>query len=378
MRDVEVAIVGAGVTGLSIAFHLRERRIGPVVVLDRAGVGAGASGVQPGGVRRQWSTRTHCLLAQESYGFYRELETRLEPAAKPVLEHCGYLFVAHSAPALAQLAANVALQNELGIPSEIVDPEQVADIVEGLDPSSLSGAAWCQTDGYFDKPQAVVEAFGEAAWREGATLELAEVAGITRDGTGWRLHHRGGELRAQHVVLAAGYDTPPLLAPLGIDLPIVKEQRFLFLSRPVGERLLEPLLVSSERHFAAKQLANGRVLASDLRANGDPVQREAGWRRTIRAGIEELTPMLSYVDFDLLIDGFYDTTPDHAEILGPVEGFPGLWLAAGFSGHGFMLAPAIGSALAAWIAGDDPEEPAASLMLDRFEAGSLELETQIV
>jgi sarcosine oxidase, subunit beta len=378
VREAEVAIVGAGVTGLSIAFHLRERRIGPVVVLDRAGVGAGASGVQPGGVRRQWSTRAHCLLAQESYGFYRELEMRLEPATNPVLEHCGYLFVAHSAPALMQLAANVALQNELGIPSEIVDPEQVATIVEGLDPSALSGASWCQSDGYFDKPQAVVEAFGEAAWREGAKLELAEVAGITRDGTGWRLHHQGGELRAQHVVLAAGYDSPPLLAPLGIDLPIVKEQRFLFLSRPVNERLLEPLLVSPERHFAAKQLANGRVLASDLRANGDPVHQEAGWRRTIRAGIEELTPMLSYVDFELLIDGFYDTTPDRAEILGPVDGFPGLWLAAGFSGHGFMLAPAIGSALAAWIAGDDPGEPAASLMLDRFETGGLELETQIV
>ncbi len=323
MREAEVAIVGAGVTGLSIAFHLRERRIGPVVVLDRVGVGAGASGVQPGGVRRQWSTRNHCSLAQQSYEFYRELELRLEPVAKPVLEHCGYLFVAHSAPALAQLAANVTLQNELGIPSEIIDPEQVAAIVEGLDPSSLSGAAWCQTDGYFDKPQAVVEAFGEAAWREGASLELAEVTGITRDGTGWRLHHHRGELRTQHVVLAAGYDSPPLLAPLGIDLPIVKEQRFLFLSRPVTERLLEPLLVAPERHFAAKQLANGRVLASDLRANGDPEHREAGWRQTIRSGVEELTPMLSYVDFDLLIDGFYDTTPDHAEILGPVGRVPG-------------------------------------------------------
>ena len=378
MREAEVAIVGAGVTGLSIAFHLRERRIGPVVVLDRVGVGAGASGVQPGGVRRQWSTRAHCLLAQQSYEFYRELEVRLASVAKPVLEHCGYLFVAHTAPVLAQLAANVALQNELGIPSEILDPEQVAEIVEGLEPSSLSGAAWCQTDGYFDKPQAVVEAFGEAAWREGAELELAEVAGIARDGTGWRLDLGGGELRAQHVVIAAGYDSPPLLAPLGIDLPIVKEQRFLFLSRPVSERLLEPLLVAPERHFAAKQLANGRVLASDLRANGDPEHQEAGWRRTIRVGIEELTPMLSYVDFDLLIDGFYDTTPDHAEILGPVDGLPGLWLAAGFSGHGFMLAPAIGSALAAWIAGDDPGEPATSLMLDRFESGSLELETQIV
>jgi len=378
VREVEVAIVGAGVTGLSIAFHLRERRIGPVVVLDRAGIGAGASGVQPGGVRRQWSTRAHCLLARQSHAFYLDIATRLEPATNPVLDNCGYLFVAHSEPMLRELSANVALQNELGIPSEIVGPERVAEIVEGLDPSSLTGAAWCQTDGYFDKPQAVVEAFGEAAMRDGARLEIAEVRKIRRDGEGWRLHHDGGELGAQHVVLAAGYDSPPLLTPLGIDLPIVKEQRFLFLSRPIRERLLEPLLVSSERRFAAKQLANGRVLASDLTANGDPLREQETWRRTVRNGIEELTPTLSYVPFDLLIDGFYDTTPDHAELLGPVERFPGLWLAAGFSGHGFMVAPAIGHALAAWIAGDDPGAPAASLTLDRFESGSLELETQVV
>jgi sarcosine oxidase subunit beta len=378
VRKVEVAIVGAGVTGLSIAFHLCERGVGPVAVFDRAGVGAGASGVQPGGVRRQWSTRPHCLLADESYGFYRDIGARLESATSPALEACGYLFVAHSASVLEQLGANVALQNEIGIPSEIVPPERVAEIVAGLDPSSLTGAAWCGTDGYFDKPQAVVEAFGEAAWRSGAQLEIAEVRRVAPDGEGWRVQLADGELDAQHVVLAAGYDTPPLVAGLGVVLPIVKEQRFLFLSRPIRERLLEPLLVSSERSFAAKQLANGRVLASDLSANGDPERNREKWWRTMRLGIEELTPMLSYVSFDLLIDGFYDRTPDHTEILGPVDGLPGLWLAAGFSGHGFMLAPAVGRALAAWIEGDDPGEPAAAFVLDRFADGSFELETQVV
>ena len=379
MRHVEVAIVGAGVTGLSIAFHLLERQVGPVLVLDRAGIGAGASGVQPGGVRRQWSTRDHCLLAAESYEFFQKLASRLQPATNPVLEPCGYLFVAHSAEALAQLRTNVALQNELGIPSEIADPAEVARIVPGLDPSSLAGAAWCRTDGYFDKPQAVVEAFAEASWRNGAELEIADVVGIEPDGAeGWRVRLGEGELAARNVVLAAGYDTPSLLAPLGIELPIVKEQRFVFLSRPIVERLLEPLVVSAERRFAAKQLANGRVLASDLTATSDPERLRETWRRTVREGIEELAPILSYVDFDLLIDGFYDTTPDHSEILGPVAGLPGLWLAAGFSGHGFMMAPAVGRSLAAWIAGDDPGEAASAFVLERFRGDGLELETQVV
>ena len=378
MRAAEVAIVGAGVTGVSIAFHLRERGIGPVVVLERSGVNAGASGVQPGGVRRQWSTREHCLLAHESYEFYRAFASHVKATPKPLLESCGYLFLAHSTDMLARLETNVELQNALGIPSEIVGPARVAEIVPGLDPSSLTGAAWCQSDGYFDQPQAVVECFAEASWRAGAELEIAEVVELLPDGDGWRLRLLEGELSAQHVVLAAGYDSPALVSSFGLELPIVKEQRFLFLSEPVRERLLEPLLVSSERHFAAKQLANGRVLASDLSASGDPETGRERWRQTVRRGVEELTPSLSFVPWDVLVDGFYDVTPDNEEILGPVAGHPGLWLATGFSGHGFMMAPAVGRSLAAWIANEDPGECAASFMLERFERGGLQRETQVV
>lgn len=378
MRAVEVAIVGAGVSGLSIALHLRERGIGPVVVFERSGVNAGASGVQPGGVRRQWSSREHCLLAHESYTYYRELGARLAPSTNPRLEPCGYLFLAHSAGKLEELRANVALQNALGIPSELLEPAGVAEIVPGLDPTSLTGAAWCASDGYFDLPQSAVEAFAEAAWRAGAQLELAEVLALRRDEPGWRLQLTDGDVQARHVVLAAGYDSRALAAPLDLELPIVNEQRFVFLSEPVHERLLEPLLVSAERRFAAKQLANGRVLASDLTANGDQEANRARWRQTVRAGIEELTPILSFVAFDLLIDGFYDVTPDHREILGPVAGYPNLWLATGFSGHGFMMAPAVGRALADWIAGDDPGEAAASFVYERFERDSLRPETQVV
>jgi len=373
-----VAIVGAGVSGLSIALHLRERGIGPVVVFERSGVNAGASGVQPGGVRRQWSSREHCLLARESYAYYLELGARLAPSTNPLLEPCGYLFVAHSTGKLEELRANVELQNALGIPSELIEPARVAEIVPGLDPSSLTGAAWCASDGYFDLPQSVVEAFAEAAWRAGAQLEIAEVLELRRDEGGWRVRLAGDEFQARHVVLAAGFDSRALAAPLGLELPIVNEQRFLFLSQPVRERLLEPLLVSAERRFAAKQLANGRVLASDLGATGDPDAGRALWRRTVRAGIEELTPILSFVAFDVLIDGFYDVTPDHREILGPVAGYPGLWLATGFSGHGFMMAPAVGRALADWIAGEDPGEAAASFVFERFGRDHLRPETQVV
>src|SRR5437660_10170477 len=119
------AVVGAGVTGLSVALHLAGRGVGPVRVYERSGVGAGASGVQPGGVRLQWGTEVNCRMALESLGFYHEVRERLEPRVDPGFQACGYLFLAHSRPVLERLAANVALQNRLGVPSRMLEPEAV-------------------------------------------------------------------------------------------------------------------------------------------------------------------------------------------------------------------------------------------------------------
>ena len=134
-------------------------------------------------------------------------------------------------------------------------------------------------------------------------------------------------------------------------LPIEREARHLFYSEPIKERILEPLVVSAERHFAAKQLADGRILASDLAAVGEPEDGRAEWLGNVRAVAGDLLPQLTYVSFSILVTGFYDVTPDHQPILGAVEGLPGLYLAAGFSGHGFMLAPAVGRRIAGAVLG---------------------------
>jgi sarcosine oxidase, subunit beta len=375
----EVAVVGAGITGLSVAWHLARRSIGSVTVYERSGVGAEASGVQPGGVRQQWSTKVSCELALESVAFYRDIAAHLETRVAPRLDHGGYLFVADSEETLAGLTGNVALQNSLGIPSRIVTAAESEALVPGLSADGMLGGSYCGEDGYFDKPQGVVEAFAEAAQRESVRIEHAHVWRLEPDGDGWLLQLADGTVaRAAQVVVAAGYGTPALLEPLALDVPIQKEARYLFFSKPIEERLLEPLVVAGERRFAAKQLADGRVLASDLSADGDPESGRRHWRETVAAGIRTLLPLLEFVPFEHLVEGFYDVTPDHHPILGPVDGLDGLWLAVGFSGHGFMMAPAVGRRIAAAVAGEELHPSLDELSLERFGRRKLVHERQIV
>jgi sarcosine oxidase subunit beta len=378
VNGTQIAVVGAGITGLSIAYHLAERGAS-VAVYERTGIGAEASGVQPGGVRQQWSTRVNCLLARESVAFYREVGERLEARAQPRLNECGYIFLAHGDERLASMADDVALQQEAGVPSRILSPAELEAVLPGIVVDGVKGAAYCPEDGYVDKPQAVVEAFAEAAARLGAPVRPLAVRSIEPWGGGWRL--RGGDgaaTEADAVVVATGYGTPELLAPLGVEIPIEKQARYLFLSDPIRERLLEPLVVAPELRFAAKQLASGRVLASDLSAEGDPATGEELWRAAVRSRARALLPQLEYVTYPVFVEGFYDVTPDHQALLGPVDGHDGLWLAAGFSGHGFMMAPAVGRIIAGAVLGDPADPLLHPFRLGRFAEGPLLPELQIV
>ena len=371
MSAPDVLVVGAGITGLAVARTLHDRGA-TVTVLERTGIGAGQSGIQPGGVRQQWGTAVSCRLARESVAFWHEVESRLESPAPLEFRRCGYLFLAHSEPTLERLRANVDVQNAEGIPSRLVGPDDAADLVPGLQVGTVAGAAWCADDGYFDHPQAVVEAFAR-----GLDVRIAEATELRRDGGGWEVRTAAGVLRGEAVVVAAGAASASLLAPLHVDLPIEHEARHFFLGAPVGERLLEPLVVSAERSFAAKQLADGRVLIADLTATGDPDDGAPRWRTRVREVIRELLPTLEYVDLSIVVGGAYDVTPDRQPILGPVPDADRLLVAAGFSGHGFMIAPAVARILADEIEGRH-DEALDVLGVRRFEEDRLIPEPQVV
>ena len=364
VQDTEEAVViGAGIVGLSIALELAERGLS-VLVLEREGVAAGATGVQPGGVRQQFSTRVNCVLGRESLQVYRSLAERLGVPVDSTFDPCGYLFLAHGAERLEELQRTVALQHELGIPSRLVTPEEAAEIVPGLAIAGVHGGAYCSEDGYFDRPRAVVEAFADAARARGVRIEIAEARAVERDGGAFGIGLADRRVAAERVIVAAGVDTPALLPEL--ELPIETTAKHLFYSDPLPDGLLRPLVVSAERGFAAKQLADGRLLASDLTAAGDPGAARGDWLLRVHAVLGELLPRLAGTAFPTVVSGEYDSTPDAQPIVGAVGPDDGLYVAAGFSGHGFMLAPAIGRRLADLVLGQRPDPDLASFALARF------------
>jgi sarcosine oxidase subunit beta len=372
---VTVSVVGAGISGLSITCRLLDRGLGPVTVYDGAGIGAGASALQPGGVRQQWGTVANCAMARESLVFYLELEERLGVHVGAAFDACGYLFLADREGSLAQLEANVRVQREAGVPSTMLTVDEVGALVPALRTEGVAGASYCGEDGYFDRPQAVVAAFAEAARARGARFERADVISIGRDGGGWRLETAAGPAPpVERLVVAAAAETTRLVAPLEIALPITREPRFLFLGEPSGERLLDPLVVAIDRGLAAKQLADGRLLASDLRASGDPATDADLWRGNVRRGFARLLPALAEQPLPTLISGAYDMTPDAQPIVDEVA--EGLWVAAGFSGHGFMVAPSTGRLVAAGVGGDVLPDWCHGVRASRFQ--DADRDTQVI
>jgi len=374
-RGVSVTVVGAGISGLSIAFHVLERGLGPVTIVDRTGVGAGASSVAPGGVRQQWGSVANCVMARESYAVYQRLPERLGVPVDARFDPCGYFFLADRAETLAQLEANVAIQHRAGVPSELLSPAQIEELVPGLRTGGAAGGSYCAEDGYFDRPRAVVAAFADAARRLGAAIEQGDVRSIEPDGAGWRVNTSAGTHASDTAVVAASTETAGLVAPLGIDLPIAHEPRYLLLSEPRAERVLEPLVIAIDRGVAAKQLADGRMLASDLHASGDPSTNAERWRSNVRRVLADLLPTAGELSLPRLVEGFYDMTPDAQPVVDEVT--DRLWVAAGLSGHGFMVAPSTGALVAAGIAGVDLPEWSDAVAFARF-ARTSDRDTQVI
>ena len=353
-----VAIVGGGLMGLSAAFHLcRTDPAVSVTVLERARIGAAASGASAAGVRAMGRDPAERRLALQSLRRWPDLDRELE--AETQYRRGGGLRVALDDKAWEAAPGWAAEQCNDGVPLETVDADSARRRAPGIAPACLGGV-YSPIDGQADA-MATVTAFATAARHLGARIEesvgvkalIAErgrVVGVERSD--------GARQLADVVIAAAGAWTASLLAGLGAKLPLHTRPLQMLLTEP-APGALAPVLGCFDRKISFKQLADGAYLIGGGWP-GHIVDHEANrWAvldESVRGSLEvagEVYPPVAGCRLDRSWIGLEAFTPDELPVIGPVPGVEGVLVAAGFSGHGFALSPMVGDILARLALGRD-------------------------
>lgn len=371
----EAIVVGAGVVGASIAFHLAERGV-ETLVLDHNGPAGGSTSRSGALVRCHYPTSLEADLAWESLTEY------FEPWGERVGGGCGFTRTGFAylagADRVEALRHNVNLQHKVNVQTELVEPEELGELEPALNLDGVALAAHEPRGGYAD-PTATAVGFLEAARRFGARFARRRVAGLLMRGDRVvGVETEGGPLEAEVVVLAAGAWSVPLAVGVGLELPIrpVRVQVALF-ERPY-ELPTHLTVIDSVSGFYARPAAERATLIG-LRDSYEWLESAEEWEPSPdKDFVEEAArllgrriPALEGVPYRTGRAGILDTTPDGRPILGP-EGPEGLYLAVGWSGTGFKKAPAVGNELATWIQEGRPRRrELETYNLDRFSTGNL-------
>jgi glycine/D-amino acid oxidase-like deaminating enzyme len=377
-RAADVVIVGGGVTGTAAAWWLTQRGVRDVVLIERGSIGAGGTGKSSGVVRCHYGVPSLAAMAWKGL-------LLLENAAAVLGDDAGFrpagYLVGVGPENAAALRANLAMQQALGIETAELDPDAAAGLWPGADFSDFTAFGYEPRGGYGD-PYRTAQAFAAAARRGGARIRLGTpVTAILRSGgraAGVRLAD-GTVQAAGWVVLAAGPWSVTLAAPLGLTLPVRAIREQILLISPGARVGPVPVLSDLIGLQYVRAEPSGDLLAgnSDLRelepADPDRYRNHAdpGYLEAAAAKLARRFPGLPGAAVVSSYAGCYDVTPDFNPVIS-LAGVEGLVLAAGFSGHGFKISPAVGELIADLVctgASCDPAVPERDFRLGRFAEG---------
>ncbi|GAG04092.1 unnamed protein product, partial [marine sediment metagenome] len=232
------------------------------------------------------------------------------------------------------------------------------------------GAAFCSSDGFLEDSDGLTQVLVNRGKEKGARVRLEPATAIDVEGdriVGVRTP--SGRIETRIVVNAAGCECSELAKPLGLELPIKVERRRLVYMDRIRERVIEPLVAALDVGWAGKQLIDGVIYMGYLRETSENLDDWAYTERVVEKAVEVM-PSLMEMKVKRLVDGPYDTTPDGHPFLGGVQGLDGYFQAAGFSGHGFMLSPAVGRVMAEMILDLEPSLPVEPFSFERFQKKS--------
>jgi sarcosine oxidase, subunit beta len=384
--SASTVIVGGGIVGCAVAYFLAERRERDVLVLERGELGSGTTKGGLGGIRHQFDDELDVRLSKLSTAFWRSFEDLT--GARHDFRERGYLFLANTADGVAQLAAPMSLYEKVGVNVEMVDRVTIAELVPGMRVDDVTGGRFGAGDGYGDPLQALA---GFAAFAQLAGIGFrgnTTVREILRTGdrvTGVRTDE--GDIAAERVLLATGCWTAPLAATAAVAVPIWPYARSIMESQPIPHLANAPLVIEWESgfHFRPKGKAV-RFAMPNLTTDGAvekgpaappsqypgeyaPLAVPPGLEPWVKARAAWRHPAFADLEIRSSWSCYYEMTPDDHPVVGAVPGVEGLYIAAGFSGHGFMHAPATARLIVEQMLDGKTTLDISDLSLERFQTG---------
>ena len=377
MRSKDAVIIGGGVHGCSIAYHLAKKGWKNILLLEKDYLAAGATGRSAAGIRHQFGTEINIRLSSASVRRMENLEEELDYPEGIELLQKGYLMLAYNESQLEQFAENIHRQKSIDPDNltVILSPEEIHDLLPLLSLDGVLGASYNPRDGHAN-PFHVTQAFARAARRLGVEMEMGtEVTGIEANDCRVKgvTTSRGEFIAAPVVVNAAGAHGKLLGKMVGLDIPLHPERHQILVTEPL-EMFLWCMVISFTHGTYFKQTPHGSLLLGV----GDPehelkeFNQESSWQflQDVAKKISFHMPALKKTKVVRQWAGLYDITPDSQGIVGET-GVEGFYLDLGWSGHGFQLGPAVGQAMAEIISGEKPFIDMGCLSLNRFAEGKL-------
>jgi sarcosine oxidase subunit beta len=391
LRDeADVVVIGAGIMGLSIAYHLAKLGTTKVLVVDKGYLCGGASGRNGGGVRAQWSTEANVRLMQESIRMCRDFANEMK--INVWLRQGGYLFLVRSEEKRRALEASCSVQNACGLPTRMLSPTEARAIVPELDVTDVVAASYNPDDGVVF-PWPFVWGFATAAEKRGVEVAtFTECTGFETRGaaiTGVHLRtlshdgeHETGRafVRTRKVVNACGAWAPHVARMLGVELPNKPHRHEICSTEPL-KPWLRPLVADLTDGLYFSQSTRGEIvggIGQEHVPEGIDQNSSFAFLGLYASSLVRACPTLAKVKVLRQWAGCYDLTPDQNPIVGAVDDVEGFFQASGFMGHGFMMAPVMGKRIAEHVVTGEVSPLFERWNLRRFREGKLLSESMII
>ncbi|MBM4349172.1 MAG: FAD-binding oxidoreductase [Deltaproteobacteria bacterium] len=376
-KVADVVIIGGGIIGLSIAYHLGQRKAGRIVLLEKGQLGEGSTSRCVGGIRSQFSTEINIRFSLESMKTFERFEE--EFGINPEFRKIGYLFLATTTSEMEVFKENIKLQKGFHIPVEWMDADAIRKQWPYLKMDDILGGTFCARDGYAG-PSEVLSGFVGGAKRAGVKIyEGTEAKEILVDqGRVMGVRTSEGEISSPVVVNAGGPYASLVAEMAGLHIPVKPLRRQVFVTAPfhLTDRIF-PLTIDFHRGWYFRQEVDGLLLSGPLDMEPS-FNTSTDYEALVEASENAIyrVPALEKAQIARGWAGLYEISPDNHAILGKVSCLEGFILANGFSGHGFQHSPAVGKVISELIIeGKATTIDISSLSIDRFERGNLILES---